>query len=257
MQPTQTRPAFNIPRPGKALIALMVANLVLYILQLFLLRLDQTWIRHLYLSSEEVLTKGFVWQIFTYGWFHAPEATGHLLWNMVMLWLFGAPMEQFWGPKRFVKGYFIFILGGGLLTVAYGGLMLGLHSAGVIDAPHLAPHLGASGGVLGVAIAWGLVHAKNRFNFMFVFPMTGMTMVWLFVGLELLRSLSYENVSSTGHFGGMATAFILCKGLWRPSNWKKIFRDRDLKRQRAAIEKELQVLQGGKGHPSDNPKDWN
>lgn len=248
------------PRPGKVLIGLLVANLVAYVIQLVLLRAGfGQFIGELVLVPGAVFDEGKVWQVVTYWWLHDPTNPFHLLGNMFWLYLFGAPLEKWWGPKRFLGAYCIFGLGGAALT-----LLLALASDTALLQPimggfWLKPHLGASGAVMGCTVAWGVLFWDQRMNFLFLGEMTGKTFVLISIGIELLTALSYSPVSSSSHFGGMAAAFVLCKGLWRPARVKELFRTLALKRQRRKIEAELRVIEGGKGDP-DRPKkksDWN
>ncbi len=248
---TQMQASF--PRPGKALLALIFANVICYVLQLLLLRANQVWVTELYLRPAAVLEGGKVWQPFTYVWLHDPQRPFHLLMNMLWLWMFGTRLEQWWGPKRFLGAYGIFALGGGALT-----LLVGLLSKTSVFGPLLpefwtAPHLGASGAVVGMTAAFGLSFANEEMNLLFIGQMKGKTFVLIILAIELLVALSYEPTSSTSHFGGMIAAYILCRGLWRPGRWKEMARHADLMRKKKKIEAELRVIRGGK----DDPSGWN
>jgi len=53
------------------------------------------------------------WQIVTHIFMHG--GLMHLLFNMFGVWMFGAKLEQIWGPKRFLQFYFFSALGAFLL----------------------------------------------------------------------------------------------------------------------------------------------
>ena len=271
-RPIATSGGLSVPRPTQAVLGLIAANVIIYILELILLRAGANSIVELFfLTPRHVYARGHIWQVLTYGWLHSPGAPGHLLWNMLWLWMFGHYMENWWGRNRFIRAYLVFILAGGLLTVLVGLL------ADLTDLSQQfpnAPHLGASGATLGITVAWGLTHANRQLNLLFLGPMKGSTFVWLMVGIQVLFALSFANTSSTAHFGGIIGAFVLCRGLWRPSTWKKFWRQLQLRRSRAAIEKELRTLEkqplrknpppgwhvidGGEAKPpDDDPKKWN
>lgn len=259
-----------VPRPSRVIITLIAVNVALYVLELILLRTGVGWfVETLFLTPRDVYQRGFVWQLFTYGWFHSPGAVGHLLMNMLFLWLFGAQMEEWWGRKRFLKAYAIFIVSGGLLTLV-ASLLVEASALTFILSPDFptVPHLGASGGVLGITVAWGLTFAHREMNFLLLGRMKGSTFVLLIVGIEILVALSFSNTSSTAHFGGIIGAFVLCRGLWRPARWKEIGRRLWLQRKKASIERELGKMKGGKKKPppgwrvveggdGDDPKKWN
>ena len=261
---------FGVDRPTTTVLALIAANVIAYVLELVLLRTGAAWVvEALFLTPRDVYQRGFVWQLLTYGWFHAPSAPGHLLLNMLWLWLFGNQMEAWWGRRRFLKAYVFFLLCGGLLTVAVGLLAETPVLGGIFPGFPSAPHLGASGATLGITVAWGLTHAHREMQFFLLGRMKGSTFVALIVGIELLVALSFSNTSSTAHFGGIVGAFILCRGLWRPSKWKEMVRRWRLQRTRSSLERELKNLQGksnpppgwkvidGGSKPPDDPKKWN
>ena len=50
-----------------------------------------------------------------YGFIHADFM--HLLFNMLMLWMFGAEVERAWGTVKFLKYYFICGVGAGICVV--------------------------------------------------------------------------------------------------------------------------------------------
>ncbi|MGF1511938.1 MAG: rhomboid family intramembrane serine protease [Myxococcota bacterium] len=232
---------------------LLIANVVLYVAELILLRTGASFIDGLFLSPFDVLRKGMVWQVGTYMWFHDPVSPGHLLFNMLWLYIFGTQMEAFWGPKRFLRGYLFFGLGGGLLTVLLGALAYAPGFSSWLDGFQHTRHLGASGAVIGVTVAWGLAHAKTQVNFFLLGAMSGMTFVFLIIGIQLLTALSFSAVSASAHFGGIGAAFILCRGLWRPSRWKQMLRRLQLKRQKRKIQRELRLIRSD----DDDKTRWN
>lgn len=241
--------------PGTA--GIMAALLAIYIAQLILLRTPAaSTIEGLYLTPYEVFRQGAIWQPFTYIWLHAPSQPFHLLFNGLVLFWFGPTLERLWTTRRFLRAYGIFAAGGAAATLLWGlGSYLGLFDPGFAA----TPHLGASGAIMGVAIAWGLVHANQPIHLLFIGQTRGIAIVWIFVGIEVLRALSFSRgLSVTSHVGGMLAAFILCRGLWRPSRWFGWLRRGRLKRKKRSIEHELRVITGG-GRPRDpkDPKNWN
>jgi len=184
--------------------------------------------------------------------------------------MFGSPLERWWGNRRFLTGYFIFGLGGAALTLIVGLLSTTSALSQLLPAFWVRPHLGASAATMGVVVSWGLVYADKEMHFLLLGRMKGKTLVLIVIAFELLSALSFSNVSSTSHFGGMAAAFVVCRGLWRPSKIKELFRRAKLKQQRKRVEAELKVLEGGrnvgggpppkKTPPKPDPKDpknWN
>src|ERR1041384_3554893 len=82
--------------------AILYINIGAYIVSLFFPVLLE-WFG---LVPEIVMTKGWIWQPVTYMFLHAPDPT-HILFNMLILWMFGVELERMWGSRFFVKFYAI------------------------------------------------------------------------------------------------------------------------------------------------------
>jgi membrane associated rhomboid family serine protease len=126
-----------------------------------------------------LVADGEWWRLVTAGFLHASPI--HLLFNMLMLWWFGAPLESLLGRARFLAIYFVSILAG-----SAGALLLAPDSAVV----------GASAAVFGILGA-GLVLERNRIQ---VFGGSAL----LVVAFNLLLSFVLSYVSLGGHLGGLA-----------------------------------------------------
>jgi len=244
-------------RLGPGTLGLMAALLGIYVAQLILLRTPAgSLIEQLYLSPYAVFREGKLWQPFTYIWLHSPSDPFHLLFNGLILFWFAPALERIWGTRPFLRAYGIFAAGGAAATLLWG---LGAYWGLYLPSAAMSVHIGASGAIMGVAIAWGLVHANQPINLLFIGQTRGIAIVWIFVGIEVLRALSFaQGVSITSHVGGMTAAFVLCRGLWKPSRWLAMMKRGNLKRKKRSIEHELRVISGG-GRPRDpnDPKNWN
>lgn len=247
------------PRPGKAVIGLIVSIIGFYVLQLLLLRAGQAWVRDLYLSPAAVIEKLYVWQVVTRLWMHQPDAPFHMIFNLLWLWMFGTQLEKWWGVRRFLIAYVIFGLSGAALILIVGLLSLTAPFRPLLGSFWTTTHLGASSAVIGITVAWGLTYANQEMHFLFLGKMKGKTFVLIVVAIELLMALSFSPVSSAGHFGGIIGAFVLCRGLWKPSKWKQAVKRRRLDKQRKKIESELRVIEGGRrgDDPPTDPSKWN
>ncbi|MCC7383711.1 MAG: rhomboid family intramembrane serine protease [Deltaproteobacteria bacterium] len=233
-------------RPGRAVIALLIMNVAFYVIELVLMRAGAPVAEYTFLVPGRVFDEGWVWLPFTYVLFHAPDQPGHLLFNLLMLWMFGAALESWWGGKRLVVGYIVCALAGSAFTLIIALLSQTPLLAWLVPNFWSGPHVGASGAVVGLTLAWGFVFADQDMGFLFLGRMKGKTFAMIILGVELLVALSFDRTSSTSHLGGMLGAFILIKGLWRPSRWADVFRKSRLNRKKKKIERELRVLEGGK-----------
>ena len=82
-----------------------------------------------------------VWQFVTYLFLHG--GIWHLIFNMLTLWMFGTPLEQDWGTRRFLKYYFICGIGAGTVATWLLNVLLGVWNTHTI---------GASGAIYGLLL---------------------------------------------------------------------------------------------------------
>jgi membrane associated rhomboid family serine protease len=147
------------------------------------------------------LNRFYPWQLITYGFLHSTTAFTHILFNMFGLWMFGQSVEEELGSRRFLKYYLICVIGAGLVHVAY---------AVIVRSP--VPVLGASGGVFGVLLAFGMLfpHARVMMLF-FPAPIEARFLVLIYGGIELLNGVLRTNsgVAHFAHLGGMLFGFVL------------------------------------------------
>ena len=142
------------------------------------------------------------WQLLTYGFMHGGFM--HLFFNMFALYMFGSDIEELFGAKRYLIYYLTCVIGAALMH------LIVVSSAGL--PPY--PTVGASGGVFGLLLAFGMAWPKR--TLMLLFPPIPMP-AWLFVTLYGILEL-YLGVTSTAsgvahfaHLGGMATGFVMIR----------------------------------------------
>jgi membrane associated rhomboid family serine protease len=155
----------------------------------------------------EKVVRGALWQPLTYIFLHNPTGAMHILFNMLMLWMFGGELERFWGGKAFLRFYLVCGVGGGIAAT-----LLGL----AFGDPSI-PTIGASGALFGLFVAFGTVFARRTVLFMFFFPMQARTMAMILVGLNLFYLFSQpgSGVSHIAHLGGALTAYLYLNRAWR------------------------------------------
>jgi membrane associated rhomboid family serine protease len=89
--------------PGPAVKALLIANVVAWVINLIVPTLTLS----LGLSPKDVFTGFALWQPFTYMFLHDTQGFGHILFNMLSLWMFGTELERTWGTRFFTKYYLV------------------------------------------------------------------------------------------------------------------------------------------------------
>jgi len=126
---------------------------------------------------------------------------GHILGNMIYLWVFGDDIEEAIGPLRFLLFYF---LSGIVATLAY----CALH-------PHsTTPLVGASGAIAGVLAAYLLLRPCAKVAVLLFRVVVRIRAYWVIGGwviLQLYLSVSGadDGVAYAAHVGGLAAGAVL------------------------------------------------
>ena len=151
-------------------------------------------------------TAGFLpWQAVTYSFLHGN--TLHLFFNMFALYMFGSAIERVFGQRRYIIYYFVCVV-----SAAIAQLTVSAVSGGPAY-----PTVGASGGVFGLLLAYGMLFPRN--TVVLIFPPIPMP-AWLFVTLYGLIEIylgisgSQAGVAHFAHLGGMLGGFVMIR-YWR------------------------------------------
>ena len=154
-----------------------------------------------------MVVRGAVWQPVTYLFLHDPQGIMHILLNMLVLWMFGAPIEETWGTRRFMQYYFLCGVGAGICVVIVNLLVGNSYQ----------PTIGASGEIFGLLLAYGMLFPNQIVLFMFLFPMKAKYMVMIFGAIAFFGSFQGgSTVSNLAHLGGMLFGFIYIKTQFAP-----------------------------------------
>ncbi|MCH7537832.1 MAG: rhomboid family intramembrane serine protease [Proteobacteria bacterium] len=179
--------------------ALLIINGLVFALQQFAPSVMMKWYALWPVQSPYFMP----WQIVTYGFMHSQTTLMHIIFNMLMLWMFGRDLERLMGPQRFLTYYMTCVIGAGIVQ-----LLVGVYQGGGV------PTLGASGGVFGILLAYGM-HFPNR-TLMLIFPPIPMKAKYFVIMLglfELTIGLSgvRNGIANFAHLGGMLFGFMLIR----------------------------------------------
>jgi membrane associated rhomboid family serine protease len=145
------------------------------------------------------------WQVITYSFLHGGMT--HLLFNMFALYMFGGELERVFGPKRFFNLYFASVIAAALAQLVVSSSFAG----------HPYPTVGASGGVFGLLLGYGM-YFPNRIVVLLIppIPMPARIFVMIYGGIELFLGVTgtQEGVAHFAHLGGMLGAWLLIR-YWR------------------------------------------
>jgi membrane associated rhomboid family serine protease len=212
IEPPETRPSLFPP----VIRFLLIANVVVFLLQLMafgpLLVHFALWpvgtpdvIEQ---NGEFVWVPSFqVWQLLTYGFLHGGLL--HLFLNLFAMWMLGVQLENAWGSRLFAIYYFVCVLGAGLIQIVVA-------SYGVMG-DEIYPTIGASGGVFGILLAFGMMFPNQRLIFILLpVPIRAKYFVIAYGAFELVAGITgtIAGVAHFAHLGGMAFGFLLIQ-YWR------------------------------------------
>jgi membrane associated rhomboid family serine protease len=144
------------------------------------------------------------WQVVTYAFLH--DGFWHIFLNMFALFMFGTPLERYWGSRRFTAFYFVCVLAAAFTQLT------------VVQFAHSqAATIGASGGIFGLLLAFAMYFPRQRIMLLFPpIPLPAWAFVLIYGLVELFQGVtgSQADVAHFAHLGGMlgGAAMIL---FWR------------------------------------------
>ena len=197
-----------------------------------------------YFDSPEFKPYQLISHMFTHG------GLMHIFFNMFALFMFGAPLERVWGPKRFLIFYLITGFGAVFLhqLVDYiqvqqligqlnPEMIQSIHKEGMAVflqsnlgqmvpsetvAPiqelmmvYRTPVVGASGAVFGVLAGFAMLFPNTELMMLFFpMPIKAKYFVLIYAAIELFLGVSRfggDNIAHFAHLGGALFGFLLVK----------------------------------------------
>ena len=159
-------------------------------------------------SDGTLVTATFYpWQLLSYGFLHGSFI--HLFFNGIALFQFGAVLEQTWGPKKYIQYLLVCTIGAGLIQLL-------LVSSGILGNT-IYPTIGASGGVFGLLLAYGMLFPHQKMMLIIPpIPMKARTMVIIFGAISLLMGVTgtQAGIAHFAHLGGMLFGWLMIR-YWR------------------------------------------
>ncbi len=201
---------------------LMVTNIVLvtvgiYILQVLTRGPDGSPIEQFLALHLDLLQRPWqFYQLLTYGFVHSESDVLHVIFNMLILWFLGREVEAVYGGKTLLKFYLSTIFIGAVGWVALEYLIVAGQGVSLTD-PNLRNHilLGASGGVVGVAMVFVLRDPHRTILFMFIVPMPIWLLAVIMIGFDVIRTFDRTSgVAASVHLIGAAMGYVFYRTQW-------------------------------------------
>ena len=219
------KPGFGVTIGSKwtrVIMILIIVNVIVFIIQLLFSTISSQWgvptmgmspdtdgvVHHVKLGPDRFTTlfwlyqplaigKLWLWQLVTYMFLHSVSDPWHIIFNMLVLWMFGSEVEKAMGTRRFLTMYFT------------AGIFAGIF--GCLFTPN-NPILGASGAIFAVEIAFAMFYPNATIIF-FVFPIKAKYLVTIFAGITVFNCLmpTGGNVAHFAHLGGLLYGFLFIR----------------------------------------------
>ena len=181
---------------------LIITNVVAFLASLVV----QVLVVEFALIPRAVVEQFALYQLVTYMFLHG--GVGHLLVNMLGLWMFGTELERTWGTRFFTKYYFVTGIGAGLLTVLWG-----LSPLPYAESIYYSAVIGASGAIYGVLLAYAMYFPRRSIYMYFIFPVQARYFVMIVGAITFLSSMGAggSGIAHTAHLGGLLVGYVYLK----------------------------------------------
>ena len=204
----------------RCIMILIIVNVSIFIIQLLFSTISSQWgglssgtdidgmVPQLTLGPDQFTTifwlyqplaigKLWLWQFVTYMFLHSVSSPWHLIFNMLVLWMFGSEVERAMGTRKFLTMYFT------------AGIFAGIFCC--LFTPD-SPIIGASGAIFAVEIAFAMFFPNTTVIF-YIFPIKAKYLVMIFAGITVISCImpASGNTAHFAHLGGLIYGFLFIR----------------------------------------------
>ena len=200
---TRSIGAFYIPGFPKGVKWLLISNVAIFIIGFFaqLARLDRP-LAYLALVPVDVVKYFSIWQLVTYAFLHG--GFGHIIWNMLALWMFGAEWNGSGELGAFMRFYFFCAVGAGICVVIANYVL-------PWGNPNI-PTIGSSGAIFGILMVYAMMFPDREILWGFLIPIKVKYFVMIVGAMAFLSSFRVNTgVSEFAHLGGLLFGYLFLK----------------------------------------------
>jgi len=156
------------------------------------------------LRPQAVLTGLRIWQPVTYMFLHG--GFSHILFNMLVLWMFGVQLERLWGGPFFLRYFFITGIGAGVATIGAGLLPFAFS-----EPTYFAVTIGASGAIYGLLMAFAIYYPNRPILMFLLFRVPAKYFVMIIGAITFLSVPRSAGVAHIAHLGGLVVGYVYLK----------------------------------------------
>ena len=182
--------------------ALIVANVAVFLVTQLIPPLSRLILSFLGLTPQLVGTRFMLWQPFTYMFLHG--SVGHILFNMLILWMFGVQLERLWGSKFFLRYYLVAGCGAAIVTLIASLLPFSFSAA-----TYTTVTIGASGAIYGLLMAFAIYYPNTPILMFFLFPVPAKYFVMILGAIAFISTPRYgDGIGHITHLGGLLAGYL-------------------------------------------------
>jgi membrane associated rhomboid family serine protease len=216
---------------------LIILNVIVFLIQYMMGKTGSSFVENFFALHD---IRSFYFrphQVVTYMFLHGGFM--HIFWNMLILWMFGSILENYWGPRRFLTFYVVCGIGAAILHlfVLYHELTpvwqavnnYPIHEQTSFrqdpNSPLNTATLGASGAVFGCMVAFGLLFPNSLIYIYALIPIKAKWAVLAYVCFELflgIQNTAGDNVAHWAHLGGGLVGLLLVF-YWRKTDRRNFY----------------------------------
>jgi membrane associated rhomboid family serine protease len=145
-----------------------------------------------------------VWQLVTHPFIHDPQSPMTFLISCLVFYFFAGPVENAFGPKRFLIFFYL---------SAVGAALCGFGLSSVVG--FNAPFFGMLPSLLSLIVVFGLLSPEATILLMFVLPVKAKYLSYGTVMITFLTFLAKANPHGAYHLGGILFGYLYLR---RPGN---------------------------------------
>jgi len=174
---------------------------IIYVLELLL----EHWLKVRIVSLIQLypynISDFHFWQLFSHPFIHNPHSPLSFLISCIVFYFFAAPVENTFGPKRFLILFYTSALGGALCGLAFSTVS-GFNM----------PFSGMMPSLLSLIVVFGLLNPEATILLMFILPVKAKYLSYGTIIITALTFLAKANPHGAYHLGGILFGYVYFRG---------------------------------------------
>jgi len=173
---------------------ILLINAIVYLLSWVRLGHDVFWFGAF--IPSQALEALELWRFLSYAFIHIDFM--HILFNMLMFWMFATEVCKSLGDKNFTTLYLLSAIFAGIFSIPF-------YVFGIIGDN---PIIGASGALFGIMAAYAFLFPEQIILMFFIVPMKIKHAIWIFIAIDLFMANSGDGIAHFAHLGGVLSGYL-------------------------------------------------